>query len=345
MRTRILRLFLTLIATTLLLGTQLARADGLDTIRQHQLLRCAVSTDTDDFSMFDGHGDLSSFGADYCRAYAAAILGDPGRARIQPAGDEISALRAVRDGKADIAVGSTPDPSLGLALGLSFAPAILIDGQGFLADPALGIHHIDQIGRSRVCFIGGPPPSQAVGPKLGAMHIPFSPFEFSERGEMMGALATGHCNLVTADVTALANFRLSLPALAPFIILPETITTDPLSPAIRQGEARLLSVVEAVDNGLLQSEENGLTRANAAAAAHSSEDPIVRRLTGTDGWIGPLLGLDQHWLLRAVEATGNRAEIYARDVGSGSRLRLPPGPNRPVSSGGALFAVPVEIAR
>ena len=338
-----IRLLALALLVLLALGAR-ARADALVDIRQRNVLRCAVSVDTDDYSDFDGHGDLSALGTDYCRAYAAAILGDPSRIGIEERGDEITALHAVRDGRADIAVGSTPDPSIGLGLGLIFAPSILIDGQGFLADPALGIHHVRDINSARVCFIGGPPPSEAVGARLGAMRVAFRPFEFSERGEMMGALATGHCNLVTADVTELANLRLSLPALTRFEILPETITTDPFAPAVRAAEMRLLAIVTAIDDGLLQAEESGLAQANAASQARSSHDPIVRRLTGTDGWIGPSLGLDQRWLLRAIEAVGNRAEIYRRDVGDASKLRLPAGPNRPVAFGGALFAPPVAVA-
>ena len=162
---------------------------------------------------------------------------------------------------------------------------------------------------------------------------------------MEGALATNHCNLITGDVTELANMRLSLPGLNDFIILPETLTVDPLAPAIRAGQDRLLAIVAALEEGLLDAEVHGVTRANAALLARTSSDPIVRRIVGVYPWLGPDLGLDKDWLLRALVAEGNHAEIYERDVGAGSSLRLPVGANAPVPAGGALVAPSADVAR
>ena len=336
------RLFLTALALNAV--AQTARADTLDDIRHRGHLICAVNIDTDDYSDFDSHGDVSVFETGYCRAYAAAILGDPARATAEERGDEITGLQDVRDHQADLMLGATPDPALGLGLHLAFAPPILIDGQGFIVSASLAIHHLADIKGARVCYIGNTPEETLVHDRLGELGIAFAPFEFSERGEMEGGLATNHCNLITGDLTELANIRLSLPGLNKFTILPDTITTDPLAPALRDGDTRLLAIVSAVDDGLLDAEEHGITHANAGMLARTSNDPIVRRLLGTDGWIGPALGLDNKWLLRALEAEGNHAEIYARDVGAGSKLRLPVGPNIPVSEGGALLDTPVGLA-
>ncbi len=322
-----------------------AQADNLSDIRHRGHLRCAVNIDTDDFSDFDGHGDVSTFETSYCRAIAAAILGDAGRAAILSEGDEISGLHDVRDGRADLMGGAPPPPQGGHARAIAVAGPILLDGQGFLVDPKLGIGNLAELKDARVCFIGNTPAQDTLHDRLGELGVKFTPFEFSERGEMEAALATNHCNLVTGDITELANMRLSLPALAGFDILAETITVDPLAPAVHDGEPHLLAVVTAVDDGLLETEEHGVTRANAAGLVRTATDPIVRRLVGRDGWIGPALGLDNGFLARAVEAEGNHAEIYRRDAGDRSRLHLPVGANRPVSAGGALITLPVEIAR
>ena len=326
-------------------GVAQARADTLDDIRHRGHLTCAVSLDTDDQSLFDGHGDLSRFETDYCRAISAAILGDPARATIDAEDDESAGLRDLRAGHADIMIGSTPDPALALAMHLRFTPPILIDGQGFLVDPKLGIRSLADIKTARVCFIGNTPAANMITDRMAELGARFSPFEFSERGEMMSAVATNHCNLMTGDITELANERLALPATEHFEILPQLITTDPLSPFVRNGDERLAAIVTAVDAGLLQATVHGVTRADAASLAKTATNPIIRRIVGSDGWIGPSLGLDDRWLLRAVEAVGNQAEIYGRDVGSGSKLHLPVGPNAPLESGGALLATPVEIAR
>jgi general L-amino acid transport system substrate-binding protein len=322
-----------------------AHADALDDIRHRGHLLCDVNIDTDDYSGFDSHGDVSDFEGAYCRAIAAAILGDPAAATIRAKDDEITGLREVRDGRADLMIGATPDPALGLAMHLQFASPILIDGLGFLVDPKLGVHDIASMKNDRICFVGYTPEATIAQDLLDELGIKFAPFPFSEVGEMEGALATNHCNLSTADVTKLANQRLSLPGLATFTILPQTIATDPLSPALRDNDARLMAIVQAVDGGLLQAETHGVTRANAARLAQTSTDPIIRRLVGADGWIGPTLTLDKNWLLRAVVAVGNHAEIFQRTVGSGSKLRLPVGANTPVSAGGALWVLPVAPGR
>ena len=326
-------------------------ADTLDDIRAHGHLVCAVNIDTDDYSDFDSHGDVSHFETGYCRALAAAILGDPKRATIKADGDEITGMQDVRDRRADLMIGATPDPALGLGLHLAFAPPIMIDGLSFLVSPRSRIDHVADIKPSSVvCYIGNTPEDGISHERLAELGLTYRPDEFSERGEMEGALATNHCDLITGDVTELANMRLALPGLNDFIILPETLTTDPLSPALRAGDDRLMAIVAAVDDGLLEAEAHGVTKANAATLAHTSSDPIIRRLVGAEPWLGPAIGLDRSWLLRALEAEGNHAEIYRRDVGAGSSLRLPVGANAPASdapgaSGGALVAPAVEIAR
>ena len=322
-----------------------ARADTLDDIRNRGHLTCAVSLDVDDGSTFDGHGDLSHYETDYCRAISAAILGDPARATIDAEDDESAGLRNLRTGHVDIMIGSTPDPALALAMHLRFTPPILIDGQGFLVDPKLGIRTLADIKAARICYIGNTPAANFLADRMAELGAAFSPFEFSERGEMMSALATNHCNIMTGDITELAVERLALPRTASFVILPQLITTDPLAPAVRNADERLAAIVTAVDAGLLQAAEHDVTRANAAQLAKTATNPIIRRIVGADGWIGPSLGLDDRWLLRAVEAVGNQSEIYQRDVGAGSRLHLPVGPNAPLQSGGALLDTPVEIAR
>ncbi len=322
-----------------------ARADTLDDIRHRGHLTCAVSLDVDDGSTFDGHGNLAAFETDYCRALSAAILGDPARATIDAEDDESAGLRNLRAGKVDVMIGSTPDPALAHAMQLRFTPPILIDGQGFLVDPKLGIRTLADIKTARVCFIGNTPAANFLADRMAELGAPFSSFEFSERGEMMSAVATNHCNLMTGDITELAGERLALPATAHFVILPQLITTDPLAPAVRDTDQRLADIVTAIDAGLLQAAEHNVTRANAAELARTATNPIIRRIVGADGWIGPSLGLDDRWLLRAVEAVGNQAEIYQRNVGAGSKLHLPVGPNAPLQSGGALLSTPVEIAR
>ena len=323
-----------------------ARAGALDDIRARGALVCAVSDDEDDFSLFDVHGNVSAFSADLCHAIAAAIFPGGAKTKIITTGDEITAIRAVHDRAADIAFGTTPDPALGAQLSLSYAPSFLIDAQGFLVNSGENIRDAAGLAGKTVCFVEGSPEGETLRTAMAERGIAFTPFPFSERGEMMGALATGHCNAVTGDVTELAAERLSLSALARHgVLLPDRITTDPWSAVLRTDEGGLLAVVSAVEDGLVSATTLGIGQANAAAAAAHPTDPVVGRLLGDSTWQAKGLDLDERFLLRAIQAVGNQGEIYRRDLGAGSPLRLPVGPNAPLAKGGALLSIPVESSR
>lgn len=323
-----------------------ARADTLDAIRAQGRLDCAISQDLDDYSQFDAHGDLSAFETDLCGAVAAAILGDPHKAAIRRKGDEISALHDLADGHAQLMIGTTPDPALGLGLKLGFGPAVLVDGNGFLVDTRDHVRTLGDLEGRRICWIDGTEAATSLPARMGELGIRFVPDPFQERGEMESALATGHCNAVTGEVTELANLRLGIKALRDhFEVMRQTYTVDPVAPAFRAGDPRFAAVVGAVMTGLVQAGEHGITRANARSLASAGTDPIQRMLLGRDPWIGRALGLPDHWLLDAVAAVGNQAEIYQRDVGAGSPLDLPVGANAPILAGGALMSLPVEPSR
>ena len=336
------RCALILLPTLLLLRAPASRADPLDDIRHRGALACAISKDVDDYSQFDLHGDLSALSADLCQAVSAAIF--PGAARpvtIVATGDEISAVRDVHDGHADIAFGTTPDPALGAQLGVAFAPPILIDGQSFLVDRHDRIADVAGLSGRRVCVIEGTPEAELLRTRMAELGVAYVPFPFSERGEMMGALATGHCDAVTGDLSELANQRLALPALEADQVLPHPITVDPWSPVLRGDAGRLMAIVAAVEYGLVSAADLGIRRADATTRAAHPGDPAVGRLLGSGGWQARGIGVDERFLLRAIEAVGNYDELYRRDVGDRSPLRLPVGANVSITRGGALPSIPI----
>ena len=289
---------------------------------------------------------MSRFGADLCRAVAAAILPGDARTAITGTGDEIKALRAVRDGHADIALGATPDPALGSQLSLSYAQPFLIDGQGFLVNRDVGIGDIAGLAGRRICFVEGSPEGVTLKTAMAERHIPFTAFPFSERGEMMGALATGHCDAVTGDVTELAAERLSLPALVRNgVLLAGRITVDPWAPVMRADAPRLRAVVDVVEDGLVSATVLGIDRRAALSQDAHPPESQAGRLLGDSGWQAKGLGLDERFLRRAIAAVGNQAELYRRDLGDASPLKLPVGPNAPLEQGGALLSIPVSVSR
>ena len=315
----------------------------LDAVRRAGTVTCGVVTDIDDYSEADTHGDLSDMGGDFCRALAAEIFGNPAQARFLSLPDEPAGLAAVRDKRANVLFGATPNPVVGAAFGLSFGPPMFFDGQGFLVAKDSGIATLDDLSKRRVCFINASPPEQtlydALEPRL---KTPEMRFPFSERGEMEVALIDDHCDAITGDVSWLANARRSFHAqVSRFEILPETISTDPLAPTYRSDDPQWAALVDWTVWALLQAEEHGITQANAETM-RGSKDVVVQRLVGATPWLGKALGVSDDAFLHAVQAVGNYGELYRRDVGEASGLQLPRGRNRLASAGGLMWALPVE---
>ena len=335
-----------LMAAALLLVCSIPAAHAgatLDRIRAAGTLTCGVITDEEDYSEADRHGDLSMLGADYCRALAAELFADAGKARFLTLRDEPDGLAALRDGKVDVLFGATPNPVIGAIYKAAFGPPLFFDGQGFLVSDRSGIKTLAGLAGRHVCFINASPPEQllydALDPQLAK---PSVHFPFTERGEMIDAFIAGHCDAVTGDISWMANVRAGIHARASTVsILPGTISVDPFSPAYRRDDPQFASLVDWTVWALLQAEEHGVTQADIGAM-RGSPDPVARRLAGSTSWIAKSLGLPEDGFARAIAAVGNFGEIYDRDVGEKSALRLPRGRNALASNGGLMWALPVE---
>lgn len=329
-----------LLATTAYASTPRAT---LDAIRAAGTLECGVITDEDDYSEADRHGDLSALGADFCRALAAEVLGDAARARFLTLRDEPDGLSALRDHRIDVLFGTTPNPVIGRIYRSVFAPPIFFDGQGFLVSRRSGIASLAGLAGRHVCFINASPPEQLLYDALEPLLQPHEAnFPFSERGEMEVALLDGHCDAITGDISWMANVRAGFRnRAADFSILPDTISTDPFSPAVRDDDSQWKSVVDWTVWGLLQAEAHGVTHANIDTL-RSSTDVTARRLAGATPWIAKSLGLQDDAFAHAISAVGNYGEIYDRDVGKASALQLPRGRNRLAEQGGLMWALAVE---
>ncbi len=332
------------LALLALWGASGASAATLDDVRKAGALRCGVITDVDDYSEADTHGDLSAFGADFCRALAAEIFGKPTAVAFTTLSDEPSGLAAVRDGKIDVLYGATPNPIIGRSYNVEFGPPILFDGQGFLVAKTSGIDHLADLSGRHVCFINASPAERTLYDELEPrLAVKEARFPYSERGEMEAAFVGGHCDAITGDISWMANARSAFHAYATkFDVLPETISVDPFAPAIRAGDPQWKALIDWSVWILLQAEEHGISQASAAAPVPENADPATQRLLGATPWIASQWNLPDTAFRSAIQAVGNYGEIYDRDVGSASKLQLPRGKNALWSHGGLLWALPIE---
>ncbi len=329
----VLRLPAIAVALCLLAGAAPARADAvLDRIRQAGVLACGMLSEPADYTEDDTHGALPALDRDICRAVAAAVLGDADRVRLAAYPDEQHGFAAIRAGQADLLLGASARLTAGPLFHIAFGRPVFLDGQSFLVERAAHIASPADLAGRQVCFLAGTPAADTVQAVLSARKIAFLPFPFREAGEMEAALVTGHCAAMAGDLSHLADARAQFHArAADFVILPQAISLDPIAPAWPDSDPQWGRIVDRAVSALLQAELEGVMQADAASAQTLARPGDL--LPG-DRAVAQVLGLAPGWSLRAVAAVGSYAELFRRDLGDASPLRLPRVPNALWTAGG-----------
>ncbi len=314
----------------------------LAAVRSAGVLKCGIDRAEADYSKDDTHGNLAAFAADLCKAVAVATLGPGAHVIATGFGDEPHALAALKAGGVDLVAGASPSVTHRAVYGARFGPPMYLDGQGFLIRDASTVKRLEDFAGKQICFIGGTSADVTLNAIMSERQVAFIPFPFEEQGEMEAALFTGHCAAVTGDLSQLADTLYGFHGgRGRFRVGTDVIREDPLAPAYREGDPQWSAIVDATMTALVQAEAHGVTAANAAALQRGGNPEIRRLLGGTPG-VGSLLGLEDHWALDVIEAVGNYGEIFERDLGERSPLKLDRGPNRPRSLGGALIETPLQ---
>jgi len=165
---------------------------------------------------------------------------------------------------------------------------------------------------------------------------------FDRTDTMYQTFFGGRCDVMTQDASALAGaVTTAAPNPADYVVLPQTISKEPLGPFTRNGDEAWSDIITWLHYGLVEAEELGVTAANADEMTKSST-PAIQRLLGTAGDLGSRLGLDNKWMLQAIKAGGNYSEIFERNVGKASPLKLDRGLNATWNKGGLMYAVPFK---
>jgi general L-amino acid transport system substrate-binding protein len=327
----------------LLTGSCFARAGGTsEQVKSTGVLACGVVTEEADYTKDDTHGSLVALGVDTCKAVAAAVFGDGGKVQVSRFPDEHHGLSALKSGQIALLAGATPTAIDSALYGVAFARPAFFDGQGFLVANSKGIESIDDLAGKQVCFIAGTEAETILNAVLGDRRIKVLPFPFEEEGEMEAALVTGHCAAITADISRLAGARAGFHARSgDFAVLRELITLDPVAPAFRDGDPQWAAIVDGTVQTLIEAEASGVTRANMDAMRESTDIRVNRLLTQAGG-VGRALGLDHDWAAHVVSAVGNYGEMFERDVGMHSPLRLTRGRNALWTQGGLMYPLPIR---
>ncbi len=317
-------------------------ADGatLAQIRARGSVRCGVSEGIQGFSVKDGSGQWSGLDVDFCRAVAAAALGDSARVVYVPLRAS-ARFPALYQGSVDLLARNTTWTLLREAtLDVQFAGILYYDTQAFLVRRPGGAQSAAGLKGATVCVEKGTSSELHLRQYSADHQLDIQPLSFNSATEARNAFQSERCSAYSADASRLAAVRLEAPGGPQTAdILPERIAREPLSPVVRGGDRQWLTLVRWVLFALVTAEEVGVTRDNLQARL---ADPAVKRaLTGDDA-IARSLGVEQGWMVRAVRSVGNYGEMFDRNLGPGSPIKLDRGLNRLWTQGGLMIAPPLQ---
>ncbi len=340
-----MRLTPILAACTIALSFSLPAHAGktLDAVKQRGSVKCGVTNGVAGFSAPDTQGNWSGLDVDICRAVAAAVLNDPKKVEFVPLNSQ-QRFAALQAGEVDIlARNTTWNLTRDASLGLSFTTINYYDGQGFLAPKKLKVANARQLKGATICTQAGTTNEKNVAEWSKAQGVPVKTVVFESFEASFKAFFSGRCQAFTTDTSALAGLRnKEAPNPDDYVILPDLISKEPLAPAVKRGDDEWFAIVKWVPNALIEAEELGITQANIDALKADSKDPAQQRLVGSGDDLGKLLGLDKDWSYRAIRSVGNYGEMFERNVGAKSALKLPRGANNLWNKGGLLYALPVK---
>jgi len=318
-----------------------AQAGVLDTVRQKGFLACGSNTGLAGFGLPDSKGEWTGLDVEFCRAIAAAIFNDPTKVKFIPltAKDRFTALQS---GEVDVlARNGTWTQSREAELGLHFGAVNYFDGQGFITRKKNNISSAMELNGASVCVQQGTTTELNLADFFRTHKMKYEVTAFATSDEAIKSYDLNRCDAFTTDVSQLYAERLKLVNPDEHVVLPEVISKEPLAPAVRQGDSQWFNLVRWVHYAMVNAEELGITKANVDERRKDTT-PEVRRLLGEEGDFGKGLGLTKDWAYRIIKHVGNYGEVFDRNVGENSRLKIARGLNNLWNNGGLQYAPPVR---
>lgn len=320
--------------------TGAARADVLDDVKARGVVKCGVTLAAPGFSAEDNAGKREGFDVDLCRAIAAATLGDATKIELTPM-DLKTAFAGLPTGAVDVLTHRFTWTQSRDVSGLKFPKVMFFDGQGFAVATKSKAGKIADLNNATICTAQGSTSELIVADYFRAHNLKYKIVTFASQEQAWDAFVGKRCDAAINDRSGLAARLAKLPNRDEFKVLAETVSNEPIGPIVAQGQPRWEAVVRFTMNALVAAEELGVTQANVDEQ-RNSQSPDVQRLLGTTGDMGVKLGVNADWAYKAIKAVGNYGDVWDRNVGLKTPLRLDRGRNALVANGGLMMAIPVR---
>ena len=333
--------FANILALSLIFMAQSAAAQTLKAVKNRGVLNCGSNGTLAGFGLPDANGKWVGLDVDLCRAVAAAIFNDTEKVNFVPlsAKDRFTALQS---GEIDLlARDTTWTISRDSSLGLNFAGVNYYDGQGFMVRKAVNVNSALELNGASVCVQQGTTSELNLSDFFRTHNMQLKSVTFATANEAVKAYDAGRCDVYTTDGSSLYSERLRLAKASDHILLPEIISKEPLGPAVRQGDDQWFDIVKWTLFAMINAEELNITSKNIDEMK-TSTNPDIKRFVGTEGNYGEQLGLPKEWAVSIVKLVGNYGEVFERNVGSGSPLKIDRGLNNLWNKGGIQYAPPIR---
>jgi general L-amino acid transport system substrate-binding protein len=307
----------------------------LDAVRARGQLLCGTGGEIPGFSMLDSNGVMRGLDADYCRAIAAAVLGDANKVKWVPVTSQ-NRFTALQSGEIDVLVRNTGwSLTREASLGLLFAGVNFWDGTSIIVKTASGVKSVKQLNGATICVLPGTTTELDLADWARAESITYTPVLIGSLSEIRQAFLSGRCDGYTTDSSQIAGFRYMQGAKAgELTILPEPIGLGPSGAMVRKGDDKWFDIVRWTHFSTLVAESLGITSSNIDSFA-SSKIPDVRRLLGQESNLGSQMGLDNAWAANIIRQVGNYGQLYERNI---TPLGLERGKNALWTKGGLQYA-------
>ena len=313
----------------------------LDTVKARGMLNCGSGTGLAGFGLPDAQGNWTGLDVDMCRAISAAVFNDATKIKFVSlsAKDRFTALQA---GEIDVLSRNTTwTLSRDTSLGMNFAGVNYYDGQGFIVRKGAKIASALELNGASVCVQQGTTTELNLADYFRANKLQLKAVTFATNDETVKAYEGGRCDAFTTDASGLYSERLRMAKSDDHMVLPEIISKEPLGPSVRHGDDQWLDIVKWTHFAMVTAEELGVTKANVDEQLKST-NPDVKRLLGTEGKHGEALGLTNAWGYQIIKLVGNYGEVFEKNVGSGSQLKISRGQNNLWTKGGLQYAPPIR---
>ena len=312
----------------------------LEQVKQRGELYCGVSTEAPGFSKPDPQGNWHGLNVDICRAVAAAVLGDAGKVKFVPLTDK-NHVTAILSGVVDLlSMNLTWNLSYDTLIGLDFAGVSFYDGRGFMVAADLGVQSALELNKVSICVV---PPDRNLADLdsfFKTHQLDYNIIKPGKGESIRGAVDSGSCDVVSGDLSQLVALQTQLSSPEQYVMLPEMISRRPLGPVVRQGDDGWFNIVRWILFGLIIGEDNEITSVNIDQIP-DAVDPEIRAVLGLESGTGKGLGLNDDWLYQMIKQVGNYGEIFDRNIGRDSELKMDRNINALWDRGGLHYGSPI----